>query len=496
MIVDLIASEHVRTSYKAFQMVPVGHLGDHGFEWVLLLGLGDLKSIPTRYRLHDRLRSLVAIAARHFRLKHMLTFAVPDFTEFKVDPDTAGGLIAEGATLGLYRFERYKSEANRKYPDGRNIEALYVLNTNPDNTALLNEALRQGSIHGVSTCIARDLVNTPALDLTPLAFADEAKRVADQTPGLNLEVLHKVHMEVERLSLHLAVARGSENDPCVVILTYKPLGDAQGYDVALVGKGVTFDAGGYNLKSTGSIERMYGDMGGGAAVLGAMRAIALRQLPINVVGVIPLAENLVSGSAFKPGDVLLSRKGITVEITNTDAEGRLLLADAIAYTCERYKPAYLFNIATLTGAVRVALGNFVTGLFTHATTLDADASFTQELMTLGRDTGEWLWPLPVDDDYKVQLSSTKADIQNASTDRAAGGGAITAAVFLREFVDFSIVKAWAHLDIAASSLMQRALIYNKSPYQPKEGATGVGVRLFSRVAEHLAARRRPKGDVN
>jgi leucyl aminopeptidase len=483
-IIDLMASEHISADYKEFNLLPAP--AETGFEWVLFMGLGKRASIRTDYRLHDRIRSIVASAARHFRLKHRLTFAMPDLSDLGIDPLTAGRLISEGATLGLYRFERYKSEGNRKYPDGRNIEAIHIL-AEPDAHPTLQRALAYGDILSVNTCHARDLVNTPALDLTPKSFAEEARRAAKQTPGLDFELLQKVHMEVERLSLHLAVARGSENEPCVVILTYQPRGEAVGYDLALVGKGVTFDAGGYNLKPTGSIERMYGDMGGAAAVLGAMRSIAQLKLPINVVGVMPLAENLISGAAYKPGDVLLSRKGLTVEITNTDAEGRLLLADSLSYTCERFKPRYILDIATLTGAIRVALGNFVTGLFTHSRDQHQDDRLAKQLSDAGHDTGEWLWRLPVDDDYLVQLASNKADIENASTDPLTGAGAITAAVFLKQFIDFDVVKAWAHLDIAATSMMLRALIYNKTPYLPREGATGIGVRLFTRFAERIAA---------
>lgn len=481
---DLIQAEHISGDYKEFNLLP-GH-PDSGYDWVLFMGLGKRDAIRTDYRLHDRIRSIIASAARHFRLKHRLTFCIPDFSDLGIDPSAAGRLIAEGATLGLYRFERYKSEGNRKYPDGRNIESIHIL-SDPSNHPILQRALAHGDILSVNACMARDLVNTPALDLTPKAFAEEARLVAKQTPGLQFELLQKVHMEVERLSLHLAVARGSENEPCVVILSYLPRGEAAGYDMALVGKGVTFDSGGYNLKPTGSIERMYGDMGGAAAVLGAMRSIAQLKLPVNVVGVMPMAENLVSGAAYKPGDVLLSRKGLTVEITNTDAEGRLLLADALSYTCERFKPRYLIDIATLTGAIRVALGNFVTGLFTHARDVDRDERFAKQLIDAGHDTGEYLWRLPVDDDYLVQLASNKADLENASTDPLTGAGAITAAVFLKQFIDFDVVKAWAHLDIAATSMMLRAIIYNKIPYQPREGATGIGVRLFARIAERLAA---------
>ena len=201
--IALMESGHISGAYKEFNLLP----GDEesGFEWILFMGLGARQGIRTSYRLHDRLRSLVAIAARHYRRKRRLTFAVPDMSRI-VEEHIAGRLIAEGAILGLYRFERYKSEGNRKYQDGRNIEAIHVL-SGASSTLLLRQSLEQGSTMGVSVCMARDLVNTPALDLTPESFADEAERVARLTPGLEFEKLSRVHMEVERLSLHLAVAR-------------------------------------------------------------------------------------------------------------------------------------------------------------------------------------------------------------------------------------------------------------------------------------------------
>jgi leucyl aminopeptidase len=483
MVIELMQEHHVSGKYKEFNLLR-GDRDRHGLDWILLMGLGKRKDIRETYRLHDRIRSLVAIAARHFRRKHIETFAVDDFSGLGVEPSVAGRLISEGAMLGLYRFERYKSEAKKE-----SIRAVYVLSA--ADAEVLRRSLREGMIGSMSTILVRDLVNIPSSDLTPKLFADEARKLVESTPGLHLEVLDKEAMERERMGLHLAVGRGSDAPPCVAVVTYRPRGEAAGWDLALVGKGVTYDSGGYDVKVSGGMYRMYGDMAGAAAVLGTLRSIAELGLGVNVAGVMPLAENMISGRAYKAGDILKSRKGLYVEITNTDAEGRLLLADSLSYACERFRPQYIVDIATLTGAIIISLGHFVSGLFTHSKDSAADEEFTRQMQAAGRTTGEWVWPLPVDDDYKVQLASDVADLVNAQTDRASGAGSITAAVFLKQFVDFDVVKAWAHLDIAGTSLMERTLIYNKCPYWPKEGGTGFGVRLMTQLAEQLAAQSVP-----
>ncbi|MBI2567394.1 MAG: leucyl aminopeptidase [Candidatus Schekmanbacteria bacterium] len=481
-VMRLLEGRHVVGKYKEFNLL-MGDSREHGLEWILLMGLGKKTDITQPYRLHDRIRSVVAIAARHFRRKHLSTFCVDDYSDLGLAGDVAAKLIVEGAKLGLYRYDRYKAKQGKKDSDETPIQAIYIL-TEGDP-----EVLRKSAHYAEATCsstlLARDLVNTPPTDLTPLGFAEQARQMAETTPGLAFELLDKAAMERERMGLHLAVSRGSDNPPCVSVLTYRGRPDAGGWDLGLVGKGVTFDAGGYDIKPGGSMYRMYGDMAGAAAVAAAVRSIAVLGLKLNVAAVMPLSENLINGSAYKPGDILTSRKGLTVEITNTDAEGRLLLADSLHYTCERFKPTYLIDIATLTGAIVVALGHFVSGLFTHATDRDADDKLAADLLAAGRQTGEWLWRLPVDDDYRVQLSSDVADIENAAIDRGAGAGSITASVFLKEFVDFEVVKAWAHLDIAGTALMEKTLIYNKCPYQPKEGGTGIGARLLTRFAETL-----------
>ena len=298
----------------------------------------------------------------------------------------------------------------------------------------------------------------------------------------------QAEMEAEHMGLHLAVARGSNAEPAVCILEYVPEGQERdgAWPLVLVGKGVTFDAGGLDIKSSSGMRRMYRDMAGAGAVLGAMRAIAACNVPMKVAALMPCSENMVNGEAFRPGDILTSRKGITVEVANTDAEGRLLLADSLTLACDRYAPESIIDAATLTGAVRVALGLFVTGLLTHSEDPDEDEGFADLFTGAGRRAGEWVWRLPVDEDYKVQLGSRVADIANCNLDGKTGAGTITAAVFLKQFIDFDVVEGWAHLDIAATAFMERTVIYNRSAYMPREGATAVGVRLLTEFAERLS----------
>lgn len=480
-ILGLMKEQTVSGAFKEFNLLR-GVRAIDDFEWILLLGLGKKSTFKRAYRLQDRLRSVVAIATRHFRRKQLLTFAVGDFSLFGVDPAIAGRLIAEGAVLGTYRFDQYKSK-----PKYGGVEAKVTLNIQHEGDGVgLSAGIEQGKQSALSCCWSRDLVNMPSCDLRPLDFAREVRALAEETPGLEAVILSKEDMERERFGLHLAVSKGSDAPPCVAILRYFPKGEAAGCDLALVGKGVTFDSGGYDIKSSAGMRRMYRDMAGAAAVFGAMRTIAREGLDMNVVGVMPLAENLINGSAFRVGDILRSRRGLTVEVTNTDAEGRLLLADSLDYVCEEYRPEYIIDLATLTGSVRVALGLFVTGLFTHSEDEETDDVLAEHFKFGGRETGEWTWRLPVDDDYRVQLASPVADIESCNTDGNSGAGAITATVFLKQFIDFDVVKGWAHLDIAATSFMERTVIYNKCPYQPKVGATGIGARLLPVIARRLS----------
>jgi leucyl aminopeptidase len=475
-IIDLMHNRLISGNFKEFNMLPT----PDGAGWVLLLGIGHKADLETEDVRDDRIRSVVAIAARFFRKKSVLSFGVGDFSETGVSAARVGMLIGEGAGLGTYRYDVYKTQ-----PNPPQTESVSIITDHPAD--VIEAGASRGGDLAESVCMARNLINCPSSDLRPMDFASIAREISRSHGHVEIEILGRDELAAEGMGLHLGVARGSDSEPCVCVLRYCPP-SAKGarWDLGLVGKGVTFDSGGYDMKSSAGMRRMYRDMAGAGAVLGAFDAIAQRALPIRVVAVIPLAENMVSGDAFRPGDILTARNGTTVEIANTDAEGRLLLGDALDYICDIYQPRTLVDIATLTGAVRSALGVLATGLITAAGDAAASDAFATELQQLGRHTGEWVWRLPGDDAYGALLSSKAADMANCSTDRSAGAGTITAALFLKHFIKFDKIDRWAHLDIAATSFMERPIVYNRSPYNSKTGATGVGVRLLTELAQTIA----------
>ena len=472
-------SGYLSGAYKDHNLVPAAN----GDAWTLVLGLGKKSMTERPYRFEDRLRSIFAMAGRYFRKRGVKEMTIVNLSVLGVPTSRLGQLISEGVLLGCYRFDKYRSK-----PGYADLDLIRVVTENDEE---MRKGLEVGEKIARGTCRARDVINTPSSDMRPKDFVAEAQRMLSDCEHVKLRVFGRAEMEAERMGLHLAVARGSHAEPQVLFVEYQPPhAKTECWDLALVGKGVTFDSGGYDLKGSAGMRRMYRDMAGAGAVLGAIQTIARLGLPINVVGAMPLAENMVNGEAFRPGDILTSRKGTTVEIANTDAEGRLVLGDTIHYVCEHYEPDTLMNIATLTGAVRTALGLFVTGMITDATNDEIDAEFADEVTRLGHKSGEWVWRLPVDDAYLVQLSSKVADITNCNVDGKSGAGTITAALFVKQFVDFSKVRRWAHFDIAATAFMERSLIYNRVTYWPKEGATGVGVRLMTEIAQHMCSEQR------
>jgi leucyl aminopeptidase len=314
---------------------------------------------------------------------------------------------------------------------------------------------------------ARTLANAPGNDLTPSIFAARAQAIA-AAAGVGCEVLDQARISALEMGLLLGVARGSQEPPRLVVLRYDPPGAVPGVVLGLVGKGITFDTGGISIKPADNMDRMKDDMSGGAAVICAMAAIARLGVPVRAVAVVPMTENMPGGSAFKPGDVLTSAAGKTVEIINTDAEGRLILGDALWYA-RRLGATHLVDVATLTGACVVALGKTTTGLF------GAPADWVETVRRASARAGDRSWPMPLFDDYKDQLKSEIADFTNTG---GRPGGAITAALFLKEFAGDA---PWAHLDIAGTAWAEEA-----KPYQPK-GATGVGVRTLVELALDAAA---------
>jgi leucyl aminopeptidase len=379
--------------------------------------------------------------------------------------------FVEGLLLGAYRFDRYKGRPADDDVRPPRWERVTVLAPPRWDAKAAKEAVRRGEVVAEAASWARDLVNTPALDATPDFLAKEARKMA-RAVGLECTVWSKADLEKGGFGGILGVGRGSENPPRLIELRYK--GGGRGRPVALTGKGITFDSGGLSIKDAKQMEWMKSDMAGAATMLAAMRAIARLKPKVNVVAAIPSAENLPGGSAIRPGDVLTHRGGKTSEVLNTDAEGRLVLADALAYLTEQ-KPRLIVDAATLTGACMIALGDELWGV------MGSDPALIRELIDTGRETGEPGWELPLWTSYRKQIKSNVADVKNIGNRY---GGAITAALFLKEFVGD---VPWAHLDIAGTAFAEKG-----GDYWPA-GATGNPVRTVIRFVERQAGRSSRRG---
>ena len=365
----------------------------------------------------------------------------------------------EGAILGDWEPDALKTDPKKN--ETRIDQFTAVL---PDATAAsLEKTAHRAEIVADAQNLARTLVTQPANILTPAALAEAAKCVAQEF-NLEYEALDRDAMKALGMGALLAVAQGSTNDPFLVVLKYRPGLTTGGSHLALVGKGVTFDTGGISIKPSEGLEKMRYDMAGAAAAIAAMRAIAQLKPAIPVTAYIPTVENMVNGNAYRPGDILTSLAGKTIEVLNTDAEGRLILADAITYAI-RNGATHIVDAATLTGAIGIALGHYNAGAFTN------NQDFLDRLLAAAKQAGEKIWQLPMDDEYKDYLKSAFADLPNVGGRFA---GSITAAWFLREFAD---PTPWVHLDIAATSWMD-----DPKPWMSK-GATGVAVRTFIQLAQ-------------
>lgn len=365
-------------------------------------------------------------------------------------PQARARAVTEGMVLGGYKFERYKTEKEDDKPELARMHFLYQGNAKP-----VKEAIDEGAIVAEAQNLARDLVNIPGNDLTPRQIAARARAVAKGT-GLGCTVLGPDVMKRERMEGILTVTRGSAEPPTFVVLKYKPKGRSSGH-VALVGKGITFDAGGISLKPPRHMDQMKSDMAGAATVLAAMQAIGKLRPKVQVSAYIPASENMPDGKAVKPGDIIKMRNGKTVEIVNTDAEGRLVLADALSYAAGK-KPDVIVDLATLTGGAVYCCGELYTLVMSE------EQKLVDRLMRSAEAAGEPMWQLPIVEEYKKGYTSGIADFNNTGKSKAQ---TINGAIFLREFVGDT---TWAHLDIAASSWTDEQL-----PTSPK-GGTGVPVR--------------------
>ena len=373
------------------------------------------------------------------------------------DPNDVSA-AAEGAVLGNWEADKYKSDP-KKHEKAIDNFAVAVPG---DTSGELAKAIEAGQIIGEAQNVTRDLANEPANKLTPAALAEAAKSAASDY-GLKYKELDQSAMAQLGMGALLGVAQGSSNPPFLISLEYRPA-RTEGQDhLALVGKGVTFDTGGISIKPCDGMEKMKYDMSGAAAVIGAMRAIAQLKPSIPVTGYAPLVENMINGNAQRPGDIVTTMAGKTIEVLNTDAEGRLILADALTYA-NRNGATHIVDAATLTGAIGIALGHYNMGAFTN------NEEFLGRFLAASRVAGEKAWQMPMDEDYKEYLKSAFADLPNIG---GRHGGSITAAWFLREFAD---PTPWIHLDIASTAWLDDA-----KPWLSK-GPTGVSVRSFVQLA--------------
>ncbi len=368
---------------------------------------------------------------------------------------------AYGVTLAAYRFDRYRTTEK---PEARPSATRVVIEA--DDVSGVDAAFAPLKALADATIFARDLVSEPANILYPAEFAARVKAL--EPMGLTVEVLGEAEMTRLGMGSLLGVGQGSRRESQLVVIQWKGAADPDAQPVAFVGKGVTFDTGGISLKPADGMEDMKWDMGGAAAVSGLMHALAGRKARVNAVGILGLVENMPDGNAQRPGDIVTSMSGQTIEVINTDAEGRLVLADALWYCQDRFKPKFMIDLATLTGAIIIALGNDYAGLFSN------NDELADKLLAASQASGEPLWRLPIPPAYEKQIDSMAADMKNVGGRPA---GSITAALFLQRFVN---KLPWAHLDIASTAWKKPSAV----PTIP-DGATGYGVRLLNQlVADH------------
>jgi leucyl aminopeptidase len=423
---------------------------------VVIAGVGNRDEIDA-----DALRTAAAAVARRVSdvggtLGWLLDESLPLSTEEQARA------IVEGTMLGSYSPARWKTQEQ----PGATVEKI-VLYTTADNG--LAESARRIAAVGKWVNVARDLANAPPNELTPEALAARAAEFAG--PRLAVEALDPAHIDELGMGALSAVGRASSNGPRLIVLRYEPpRRTREDLVLGLVGKAITFDAGGISLKPALNMQDMKGDMAGGAAVIAAMGAVAELELPVRIVAVVAAAENLVSGDSFRPGDILRAANGKTIEVTNTDAEGRLVLADALWFA-RREGATHLLELATLTGAMELALGDFYAGLFAN------EEDWLQEVLAAAKTSGDHAWPFPLHPRYRRYIDSSFADLKNSSDLRQ--GSPVLAAEFLREF---SGDGPWAHIDMAGPGFLERS----RGDYLTQLGGTGYGVRLIVELAQRLS----------
>jgi leucyl aminopeptidase len=381
-----------------------------------------------------------------------IDIVIPDFDKFEKffqSEEYYYQSFAEGVLLGNYNFDKYKLEKKKPVKLGINLIGR--------NTKLISKKIKEAENLIESVCFARDLSNEPAITLTPQELAARSKKKLTKL-GVSVAVFNKQELKKRKMTAVLAVGDASAHPPLMIVMRYKPKVKAK-KKIALVGKGVTFDSGGLSIKPSDAMIEMKGDMNGAATVIGTIHAAAKAKLPVEIIGVVPAVENMLAGNSYKPGDIVMASNGKSIDVGNTDAEGRVILADALHFASKE-KPDEIIDYATLTGACLVALGDFVAGLFTNYDQL------AEKLLQSGNSTHERVWRLPLWHEYGKLIESDLADVKNVGP---RWGGAITAAKFLEHFVDENI--PWAHLDLAGPSIKHKATSYTE------DFNTGFGIRL-------------------
>lgn len=433
-------------------------LGKLKVNQVILIGLGKKKEINL-----DKLRQAsgtVTKLAKGQGIKKLIS----NLIDIKIKNQTSVDIsqaVAEGAILSLYKFDHYKSEKDN---NENQLNELILLTANEKNIANYKSGFNVAMKISTAVYLARDLINHPGNTATPTFLANQAKIMAKKN-NIKCKILSKSDIEKLGMGALLGVARGSHQPPKFIILEYGGTKKDKA-PIVIVGKGLTFDSGGISIKPSQGMEEMKTDMSGGAGAIGAIMAAAALRLPVNLVALVPATENMPGGSAIKPGDILKTMSGKTIEVLNTDAEGRLILADALSYA-ERYKPKAVIDMATLTGACIIALGSHASGIMGN------DEKLIEAIRKAGDITGERVWPLPLWEEYDELIKSDIADVKNIG---GRGAGTITAAGLLKKFAS---KYPWAHLDIAGTAWTDKP-----KPYITK-GAVGVGVRLVVQYLRSL-----------
>jgi len=460
VISRLIKSDEIKG--KLDEVNIIHSLGRLAADRVVIMGLGKKEELTP-----DKIRGAIAKTCRQLkkqRVEDTATVAhgsgVNDIT-----PEGSAQAITEGVLLGLYSFRKHITE---KEDEQVEIKKLTIVYSKANDVHLLEKGSSKGRILAEAANLARDMVNEPANYMTPGDMAEMAGEVAKEN-NLELTVLDKKEMQKLGMGALLGVTQGSCQPPKFIIIKYKGTNTDE-IDLALVGKGITFDSGGISIKPSNKMEEMKTDMAGGAAVIAAIAAVAQLKPEINVMAIVPAVENLPGGSALKPGDILTTMTGKTIEIISTDAEGRLILADALGYA-NKLKVKRIVDVATLTGACQVALGSICTGVFGN------NQQLVDKIVAAGAEAGEPMWQMPMYDEYKEQNKSDIADIKNAAK---GGAGAITAAQFLAEFAGDT---PWVHLDIAGTSFGDKERKYYT------KGATGVPVRTLVNLVVAISGRK-------